>query len=135
MTELEDKSASDSEEEAAVSGTSFDDIDMDSDEEVISYYCTITKGEFCAETDDFGDASNNLDYIFFELQLQEAFAAGLIKPGLNSVQEVTKKRPKINNVAGLRQKLDEFRQHHYSSFIIQNCFTILPKTDRTSCRG
>ena len=30
----------------------------------------------------------------FELQLQEAFAAGLIKPGLNSVQEVTKKRPK-----------------------------------------
>jgi len=75
MTELEDKSASDSEEEAAVSGTSFDDIDMDSDEE-----------------------------------LQEAFAAGLIKPGLNSVQEVTKKRPKINNVAGLRQKLDEFRQ-------------------------
>ena len=48
----------------------------------------------------------------FELQLQEAFAAGLIKPGLNSVQEVTKKRPKINNVAGLKQKLDEFRQHH-----------------------
>ena len=37
MTELEDKSASDSEEEAAVLGTSFDDIDMDSDEEVISY--------------------------------------------------------------------------------------------------
>ena len=44
-------------------------------------------------------------------QLQEAFAAGLLKPGLNSVQEVTKKRPKINNVAGLKQKLDEFRQH------------------------
>ena len=68
MTELEDKSASDSEEEPAVSATSLDDIDMDSDEEVISYYCTITKGEFCAETDDFGDASNNLDYesyIFF----------------------------------------------------------------------
>ena len=70
MTELEDKSASDSEEEPAVSATSLDDIDMDSDEEVISYYCTITKGEFCAETDDFGDASNNLDYesyIFFRI--------------------------------------------------------------------
>ena len=37
MTELEDKSSSDSEEDAAVSGASLDDIDMDSDEEVISY--------------------------------------------------------------------------------------------------
>jgi len=43
-------------------------------------------------------------------ELQEAFAAGLIKPGLNSVQEVIKKRPKINNVAGMKQKLEEFRQ-------------------------
>ena len=66
------------------------------------------------------------------MQLQEAFAAGLIKPGLNSVQEVTKKRPKINNVAGLKQKLDEFRQHSHlkipkklMSHILLNIYSIL----------
>ena len=36
MTEFEDRTASDSEDEAAAPGTSLDDIDMDSDEEVNS---------------------------------------------------------------------------------------------------
>ncbi|ERL88825.1 hypothetical protein D910_06207 [Dendroctonus ponderosae] len=38
-------------------------------------------------------------------ELQEAFAEGKLKPGLNTVQEVPKKR--VNNVEGLKQKLVE----------------------------
>jgi len=44
-------------------------------------------------------------------ELQEAFAAGLLKPGLNTV--LTPKdssKPKTNNIDGLRQKLAELRQ-------------------------
>ena len=44
-------------------------------------------------------------------QLQEAFAAGLIKPGLNSVHEIKKKKEAVNNEQGLRQKLEEFKQN------------------------
>ena len=40
------------------------------------------------------------------LQLQEAFAAGLLKPGLNTVVEKIE-RQVTNNVAGLKQKTDE----------------------------
>ena len=39
-------------------------------------------------------------------QLQEAFAAGLLKPGLNTVVEKIE-RQVTNNVAGLKQKTDE----------------------------
>lgn len=39
-------------------------------------------------------------------ELQEAFAAGLLKPGLNSVIEKTE-RKLTNNVAGLKQKTEE----------------------------
>jgi len=42
-------------------------------------------------------------------ELQEAFAKGLLKPGLNKVQEVVKRQP-INNVTGLNAKLDDFRK-------------------------
>jgi len=42
-------------------------------------------------------------------ELQEAFAKGLLKPGLNVVQQVTKRQP-INNVSGLNGKLDDFRK-------------------------
>ena len=46
-----------------------------------------------------------------KFQLQEAFAAGLIKPGLNTVHARKKaKKDFINNVQGLRQKMDEFSQ-------------------------
>jgi len=42
-------------------------------------------------------------------ELQDAFAKGLLKPGLNTVKEVTKRQP-INNVNGLKTKLNEFRK-------------------------
>ena len=40
------------------------------------------------------------------IQLQEAFAAGLLKPGLNTVIE-KRERKLTNNVAGLKQKTEE----------------------------
>jgi len=44
-------------------------------------------------------------------ELQEALAAGLLKPGLNTVlTPKDSERPKTNNIDGLRQKLAEFRQ-------------------------
>lgn len=44
-------------------------------------------------------------------ELQEAFAAGLIKPGLNTVLAPKEtSRPKTNNIDGLKQKLAEFSQ-------------------------
>jgi len=42
-------------------------------------------------------------------ELQEAFAEGKLKPGLNVVAEKTEKKYK-NNVAGLKQKLAELKQ-------------------------
>merc|ERR1712018_1121375 len=39
-------------------------------------------------------------------ELQEAFAAGLLKPGLNTVVEKSE-RKLTNNVAGLKQKTEE----------------------------
>ena len=44
-----------------------------------------------------------------DLQLQEAFAAGLIKPGLNTMFSARPKKEQVNNVPGLEQKLEEFR--------------------------
>jgi len=44
-------------------------------------------------------------------ELQEAFAAGLLKPGLNTVlQPKESSKPKTNNIDGLKQKLAELRQ-------------------------
>ena len=45
----------------------------------------------------------------FVFQLQEAFAAGLIKPGLNTLFEQKKKRVAINDKAALEQKLKELK--------------------------
>ncbi|XP_044746780.1 probable rRNA-processing protein EBP2 homolog [Coccinella septempunctata] len=42
-----------------------------------------------------------------DVELQNAFAEGRLKPGLNIVEEAPKKF--VNNVAGLRQKLQEFK--------------------------
>ena len=44
--------------------------------------------------------------IIIPFQLQEAFAAGLLKPGLNTVVEKSE-RKLTNNVAGLKQKTEE----------------------------
>jgi len=44
-------------------------------------------------------------------ELQEALAAGLLKPGLNTVlTQKESSKPKTNNIEGLRQKLAELRQ-------------------------
>merc|ERR1711862_761892 len=44
-------------------------------------------------------------------ELQEALAAGLLKPGLNTVLTPKESsKPKTNNVEGLRQKLAELKQ-------------------------
>ncbi len=43
-------------------------------------------------------------------QLQEAFASGLIKPGLNTEFSARPKKESVNNVSGLEQKLEEFHQ-------------------------
>lgn len=42
-------------------------------------------------------------------ELREALASGLLKPGLNRVTEVKKKKPPVNNVSGLKQKLSELQ--------------------------
>ena len=41
------------------------------------------------------------------IQLQEAFAAGLLKPGLNTIIEKSDERKVTNNVLGLKQKTEE----------------------------
>ena len=44
-------------------------------------------------------------------QLQEAFAAGLLKPGLNTILAPKESsRPKTNNIDGLKQKFEELHQ-------------------------
>jgi len=43
-------------------------------------------------------------------ELQEAFAAGYLKPGLNYVGEAPEKRTVTNNVTALKQKLAEFEK-------------------------
>lgn len=48
--------------------------------------------------------------LFVLFQLQEAFAAGLIKPGLNTVLAPKETKQKTNNIDGLKQKLAELKQ-------------------------
>lgn len=43
-------------------------------------------------------------------ELQEAFAAGYLKPGLNYVGEAPEKRTAVNNISALKQKLAEFEK-------------------------
>lgn len=71
------------------------DTEVDSDEEVsnksMCKFCNVFK----------------IKNIFF-FQLQEAFAKGLLKPGLNEeIEKVNKKF--VNNVADLKAKLKEFK--------------------------
>jgi hypothetical protein len=44
------------------------------------------------------------------VQLKEAFAAGLLKPGLNVVGEAPAKKQFKNNVTALKQKLAEVKK-------------------------
>ena len=43
-------------------------------------------------------------------ELKEAFAAGLIKPGLNLMGEGAEKKVPKNNVAAMKQKLEELKR-------------------------
>ena len=43
-------------------------------------------------------------------ELKEAFAAGLIKPGLNLMGEGAEKKVPKNNVAAMKQKLEELQR-------------------------
>jgi len=60
---------------------------------------------------DSSSASEDEEDMDTDEELQEAFAAGLIKPGLNSVLAPKESaKPKTNNIEGLKQKLAEFSQ-------------------------
>ncbi len=56
----------------------------------------------------FGDLRNYLTLLL--VQLKEAFAAGLLKPGLNVVGEAPAKKQFKNNVTALKQKLAEVKK-------------------------
>ena len=43
-------------------------------------------------------------------ELKEAFAAGLLKPGLNIIGEVPEKKVAKNNVAAMKQKLADIQK-------------------------
>ena len=57
--------------------------------------------------DDYSDSS---DYDTDE-ELKEAFAAGLIKPGLNYMGEAPEKKVAKNNVPAMKQKLAELSRN------------------------
>ncbi|XP_048207041.1 probable rRNA-processing protein EBP2 [Perognathus longimembris pacificus] len=56
-----------------------------------------------------GSGSDSEDSVVTDRELQNAFARGLLKPGLNVVLEGPKKA--VNNVNGLKQCLDEFKRN------------------------
>ena len=74
------------------------------------------------------DYSDSSDYDTDE-ELKEAFAAGVIKPGLNYMGEAPEKKVAKNNVAGMEQKLLEIRSNlpwvrlkiHYYYLIFTIC--------------
>lgn len=76
------------------------DTEVDSDEEVSNNLTSVCKF-------DIQNLVSVKTYFFF-LQLQEAFAKGILKPGLN--EEIEKvERTYVNNVADLKAKLKEFK--------------------------
>lgn len=83
------------------------DSEVDSDEEV-SIFCVLTREFITIQFQTFylvqfpHEIKNKL------FQLQEAFAKGLLKPGLN--EEVEREEKKyVNKVADLKAKLREFK--------------------------
>lgn len=57
------------------------------------------------QSDDGDDSEGDTDE-----ELQEAFAAGYLKPGMNYVGEAPQKRVVTNNISALKQKLAEFEK-------------------------
>ncbi|KAF2895424.1 hypothetical protein ILUMI_10752 [Ignelater luminosus] len=51
--------------------------------------------------------TSDSEYSGSDAELQEAFSHGLLKPGLNKAEEAPKRF--VNNISGLRQKLQEFK--------------------------
>ena len=63
--------------------------------------------EILSNTNDYqSDSSDDTDE-----ELKEAFAAGLLKPGLNYMGEAPEKKVAKNNVTGLKQKLSELQRN------------------------
>ena len=57
--------------------------------------------------DDDSDSSDNDT----DEELKEAFAAGIIKPGLNYMGEAPEKKVVKNNVPAMKQKIAEFKKN------------------------
>jgi len=72
-------------------------------------HCNMTEYDEIMEKADY-DSDSDVDEDSDE-ELKEAFAAGLIKPGLNVVGEVREKRVLKNNVPAMRQKLEEIKNN------------------------
>ena len=62
------------------------------------------------EYDDLMVNASLRDYDTDDEELKEAFAAGLIKPGLNLMGEGAEKKVPKNNVAAMKQKLEELQR-------------------------
>ena len=57
--------------------------------------------------DDDSDSSDNDT----DEELKEAFAAGIIKPGLNYMGEAPEKKVVKNNIPAMKQKIAEFKKN------------------------
>ena len=64
--------------------------------------------EIMANVNDDDEDSSEYDT---DEELKEAFAAGLIKPGLNYMGEAPEKKVVKNNVAAMKQKLAELQRN------------------------
>ena len=67
--------------------------------------------EVMANVPDDGDDDMDSDDYDTDEELKEAFAAGLIKPGLNYMGEAPEKKVVKNDVAAMKQKLEELRKN------------------------
>ena len=64
-----------------------------------------------ANVPDDSDQEMDSDAYDTDEELKEAFAAGLIKPGLNYMGEAPEKKVVKNNVPAMKQKLEELKRN------------------------
>ena len=67
--------------------------------------------EIMANVPDDSDQEMDSDGYDTDEELKEAFAAGLIKPGLNYMGEAPEKKVVKNNVPAMKQKLEELKRN------------------------
>ena len=67
--------------------------------------------EIMANVPDDSDQEMDSDAYDTDEELKEAFAAGLIKPGLNYMGEAPEKKVVKNNVPAMKQKLEELKRN------------------------